>query len=152
MMDVDVGAQANCWRGYNGSAGGRRPSAAACAPSMTSISSSLWRTLTRRALPSLAAMTLTTSAEQETNPKLRRHHRYWLDDGSLILRAQNDLYKVHRTLLERHSRLLSTIHASADLDKASNAVDGMAVTSIPDELGVASTDVEILLEHLYHDV
>ena len=149
---MDVGVQADCWRGYYGSAGGRRPSAAACARSMTSISSSLWRTLTRRALPSLAAMTLSTSTEHDTNPKLRRHHKYWLDDGSLILRAQNDLYKVHRTLLERHSRLLSAIHASTDPDKASNAVDGMTVTSVPDELGVASTDVEILLEHLYHDV
>ena len=117
---------------------------------MTSISSSLWRTLTRRALPSLAAMTLSTSTEHDTNPKLRRHHKYWLDDGSLILRAQNDLYKVHRTLLERHSRLLATLH-SPDGDRG-KSVEGLAVVHLPEELEVRSGDVEILLEYLYHDV
>ncbi|TBU39663.1 hypothetical protein BD309DRAFT_969200 [Dichomitus squalens] len=119
---------------------------------MISISSNFWRTLTRRALPSLAAMTLSIPGNLQADHKLLRHNKYWFDDGSLILRAQNDIYKVHRTLLERHSRTLSTLHPSEELDKGPKSVDGLAVMQVPDELEVRSGDLEVLLEHLYHDV
>ena len=97
-------------------------------------------------------MTLTIDSESHTGPKLRRHSKYWLDDGSLILQTRDSLYKVHRTLLDRHSRLLATIHRSDGVGKGSHLVDGLVVIQIPEELEVNSGDLEILLEHLYHDV
>ncbi|KAI0364914.1 hypothetical protein BV20DRAFT_955300 [Pilatotrama ljubarskyi] len=106
-----------------------------------------------------AALTLTvsTTAAQDSSqhaapPALRRHARYWLDDGSLVVRAQDDIYKVHRTLLHRHSKVLASLSPSADAeDEKGGRADGLVVVHIPDELEVRSEDFEALLEHLYHD-
>ncbi|KAI0353228.1 hypothetical protein OH77DRAFT_1407452 [Trametes cingulata] len=90
-------------------------------------------------------------------PALRRHARYWLDDGSLVVRAQDDVYKVHRTLLHRHSKVLAALPPSSSADAnaeeagESGKADGLVVVHIPDELEVKSEDFEALLEHLYHD-
>lgn len=90
---------------------------------------------------------VTENGTQEKAEVLRRHPRYWLEDGSLILRTQNDIFKVHRTLLSRHSPVLSSLS-----DKASVGAEGCPMVHIPDETGVASADLEALLEYLYHDI
>ncbi|KAI8982947.1 hypothetical protein BD414DRAFT_464037 [Trametes punicea] len=83
---------------------------------------------------------------------LRRHARYWLDDGSLVVRAQDDIYKVHRTLLHRHSKVLASLSPSLDdTNDSKRTTDGLVIVHIPDELQVRSEDFEALLEHLYHD-
>ncbi|KAI9065077.1 hypothetical protein FKP32DRAFT_1665636 [Trametes sanguinea] len=105
----------------------------------------------------MSALTVSTTdangADDQTSyPTLRRHARYWLDDGSLVVRAQDDIYKVHRTLLDRHSKVLASLSPSKDgSDENKDAVDGLIVVHIPDELEVRSEDFEALLEHLYHD-
>ncbi|OSD08239.1 hypothetical protein PYCCODRAFT_1429301 [Trametes coccinea BRFM310] len=129
---------------------------------MTSmIYSLLCRSLRHHLRPALAmaAITVTVSTTdtngadtQSTYPTLRRHARYWLDDGSLIVRAQDDIYKVHRTLLDRHSKILASLRPSSnDTNNNQQIVDGLVVVHIPDELEVRSEDFEALLEHLYHD-
>ena len=80
-------------------------------------------------------------------PQAKRHDKYWLDDGSMILRSQDILYKVHRTLLHRHSNLFRALSSCGH----AQIIDGVEVTTIPEELNVNSADVEALLEHLYHD-
>ena len=97
-------------------------------------------------------MTLTNSLELQHSTKLRRHPKYWLDDGSLILQTHDSLYKVHRTLLERHSRLLASLNTPGDVEEKGKLVEGLVVVRVPDELEVRSGDLEILLEYLYHDV
>ncbi|TFK82510.1 hypothetical protein K466DRAFT_666465 [Polyporus arcularius HHB13444] len=93
-------------------------------------------------------MTIHNDAE---NLKLRKHDKFWLDDGSIVLRAQDDLYKVHRSLLHRHSKTLASLQALNSESVGRDTVDGLEVVHIPDELGVRSGDFEALLEHLYHD-
>lgn len=75
-----------------------------------------------------------------------RHPAYWFEDGSLIVQVQDVAYKLHKTLLTRHSPVLSTLSSSTD--------EGYSVSAlrIPDELGVLSEEFERLLEHLYHDM
>ncbi len=97
-------------------------------------------------------MTLTVAGDTKSSSKLRRHNKYWLDDGSLILPTHDNLYKVHRTLLERHSRLLATLYPPDNLEERAKLVDGLVVVRIPDELQVRSGDLDILLEYLYHDL
>ena len=97
-------------------------------------------------------MTLSIPPELQHGTKLRRHAKYWLDDGSLILQTHDSLYKVHRTLLERHSRLLASLHTPGDVEEKGKLVEGLIVVRVPDELEVRSADLEILLEYLYHDV
>lgn len=83
--------------------------------------------------------------------RARPHPKLWFEDGSLLLRAQDDLYKVHRTLLHRHSSILPSLTSSIDRhgDSASTS-DGTPIVDVPE--GVQSGDLEMLLEHLYHDV
>ncbi|KAI0744062.1 hypothetical protein C8Q80DRAFT_1184827 [Daedaleopsis nitida] len=80
---------------------------------------------------------------------LRRHEKYWFDDGSLVLRAHNDIFKVHRTLLHRHSKTLASLSTSEN--DSTHHLDDVAVQHIPEHLDVRSQDVETLLQHLYHD-
>lgn len=123
----------------------------ACA---TSISSPALRR--SEFLSAMSALTLTVSTSTSTStantdrqPEIRRHARYWLEDGSLVVRAQDDYYKVHRTLLHRHSEVLAALGPSPTDD--GRTVDGLVVVHIPDALEVRSADFEALLEHLYHD-
>ncbi|KZT69862.1 hypothetical protein DAEQUDRAFT_690288 [Daedalea quercina L-15889] len=87
---------------------------------------------------------------EEGAARLRRHPKYWLDDGSLVVRTQDDLFKVHRTLLQRHSQVISSLAERVSQDESS-LMDGCPTLHVPQELGVESTDFEMLLEHLYHD-
>ncbi|KAI0827301.1 hypothetical protein BC628DRAFT_1502265 [Trametes gibbosa] len=103
----------------------------------------------------MSALTFTISTKDETQPAVRRHARYWLEDGSLVVRAQDDFYKIHRTMLHRHSKFLASLSPSPTKtersDGAVKTVDGLVVVHIPDELQVRSEDFACLLEHLYHD-
>lgn len=118
--------------------------------------STFWRTLFPRSLfafTSLASAnmensSLTTPADEST-AKVRRHLKYWLDDGSLVVRTQDDLFKVHRTLLQRHSPVITSLAERALRDTA--RTDSCPILHVPRELGVDSADFEALLEHLYHD-
>lgn len=44
-----------------------------------------------------------TEPSTEITPTLRRHSDLWFDDGSIILRADDTLFKVHISQLARHS-------------------------------------------------
>lgn len=113
--------------------------------------------LLRRSLPhylfaltsfSIINMVDNVSDGAAPNSNLRRHHKFWLDDGSLIVRAQNDLYKVHRTLLTRQSSRLASL---AEGEPHHAAATECPILHIPKEVGLESQDFEALLEHLYHD-
>lgn len=87
---------------------------------------------------------------------LTQHKVYWFHDGSLVFRIQNHLFKVHRTLISRHSLFFASKIAkySADDVVGSNVAkiaDGMCIY-MDVERDVSANDVEALLGHLYHDV
>ena len=80
-----------------------------------------------------------------------RHPIFWFDDGSIVVRVQDYLFKVHRSLLSRHSNFFAqsqSIASTSDLREDLAANCGYIVV----ERHVLVQDVEVLLEHLYHDV
>ncbi|KAF7778964.1 hypothetical protein Agabi119p4_3309 [Agaricus bisporus var. burnettii] len=87
---------------------------------------------------------------------LRKHSIYWFDDASLVLHVQAVLFRVHLPLLERHSPFI------ASLEKMTSSYEQIPIvieSSVPlvyvtfgDERPVRDTDVEALLEHMYHDL
>lgn len=103
--------------------------------------------------------------EQPSSLRLRprKHPVYWFDDGSLILHVQDDLYRVHDTLLARKSgKVSSMIETAISIDKmnalAADALVGMGpdlvgckYVVLDHDQGVLSEDVSELLEHLYQD-
>jgi len=88
----------------------------------------------------------------------RRHPQFWLEDGSLIIRSQRVLYKIHKTLLFRQSSTLQRwadeVHVDlSDIDQnLYSRAAGFATLTIPDDVGLRNDDLEALLQHLYHDV
>ena len=92
---------------------------------------------------------------------VRNHPIYWFDDGSLVLDVEVQRFKVHRTLLSRHSRFfasLSTFRETSDSGFITSDSHTVVQTQKCDHIvleqrkEVKAQDVEALLQHLYHDV
>ncbi|KAF8724894.1 hypothetical protein AX14_008503 [Amanita brunnescens Koide BX004] len=71
------------------------------------------------------------------------HPVFWFSDGSIVLRAQEQLFRVHHSLLSRLSPFFAT------LGTAGNAPSNDAVY-LGDQIW--APDLEILFQYLYHDV
>ena len=103
------------------------------------------------------------SVEVQEESLIRNHPVYWLDDGSLVLDVEVQRFKVHRTLLSRHSRFFASLSsASYEISGSGlNPSDSPSTELQTQELDhiileqrkeVRAEDVEALLQHLYHDV
>lgn len=82
------------------------------------------------------------------------HPKFWFEDGSAILRVQDHLFKIHRSFLSRHSSFFAQ-HQSIAKSSKDNREDGDVDCNyivVGHERRVLVHDVEVLLEHLYHDV
>ncbi|KAJ6519041.1 hypothetical protein C8R45DRAFT_809050 [Mycena sanguinolenta] len=75
---------------------------------------------------------------------LKKHSEFWLSDGSVVLQAGNTLFRVHWSVLARHSSVFSDMQ---ELPQPSDepTVDGCPVLKLPDD----PKDVEFLLKGLY---
>ena len=93
---------------------------------------------------------------------IRNHPVYWLDDGSLVLDVEVQRFKVHRTLLSRHSRFFASLSSSSrEVSGSDLTTSGLPTVVQTQEFDhivleqrkeVRAEDVEALLQHLYHDV
>ncbi|KAF8801685.1 hypothetical protein BYT27DRAFT_7114369 [Phlegmacium glaucopus] len=90
---------------------------------------------------------------------IRNHPIYWFDDGSLVLGVEVQRFKVHRTLLSRHSRFFASFSTPQEISCSDLTASGSpAVVQTSDHIvleqrkEVKAEDVEALLQHLYHDV
>lgn len=91
-----------------------------------------------------------------SNPGLTRHPDLWFKDGSVVLRAENTLFRVHISQLSRHSaffrdlfslpqpRIQSSISNCVDVDEGLQ-MEGCPVIVLHD----SAQDVENLLTALY---
>ena len=70
--------------------------------------------------------------------------KYWFDDGSIIARLRNHNFKVHKSLLVRHSPFLEALATSRSDEHDLPAVH------IPEERATID-QFTVLLGHLYHD-
>lgn len=90
----------------------------------------------------------------------RKHPIYWFDDGSVILDVEVYQFKVHHTLVARHSRFLSDLSAKKIAPEMINGEDkgsstaslGISHIVFDSNKQIRADDVETLLQHLYHDV
>ncbi|KAJ7707621.1 hypothetical protein B0H17DRAFT_1033283 [Mycena rosella] len=84
-----------------------------------------------------------------------RHPVFWFDDGSLVLQVEAMMFKVHGALLTRQSPFLysmtslSLVNGSPGAPQSSADEDYM---EIDPARNVSALDLEVLLEHLYHDI
>ena len=93
---------------------------------------------------------------------IRNHPVYWLDDGSLVLDVEVQRFKVHRTLLSRHSRFFASLSSTSYEISGSGLTPNGSPTVVKTQefdhivldqrKEVRAEDVEALLQHLYHDL
>ncbi|KIM36472.1 hypothetical protein M413DRAFT_290701 [Hebeloma cylindrosporum] len=92
---------------------------------------------------------------------VRNHPIYWFEDGSLVLDVEVQRFKVHHSLLSRHSKFFSTLTLK-DVDEESVSPRatlnhdlrqaGIRHVVLEPKRQVRARDVEALLGHFYHDV
>jgi len=75
----------------------------------------------------------------------RQHDDMWLSDGSVVLAAEDTLFKVHKSQLARHSVAFRDMFALSSPARAGERVDGCDVVRLHDSW----QDVESLLRALY---
>ncbi|KAF8958059.1 hypothetical protein BDZ97DRAFT_1843891, partial [Flammula alnicola] len=90
------------------------------------------------------------------------HPIYWFEDGSLVLDVEVQRFKVHHTLVSRHSRFFSGLAEKKISSRSQNGTISAETPTLNDnhlkhvvlepKRQVRATDVEALLQHLYHDV
>lgn len=111
------------------------------------------------------ALTVTGSSrgiEFQEDSIIRNHPVYWLDDGSLVLDVEVQRFKIHRTLLSRHSRFFASLSSEPhDISGSGLTTSGSPTVVQTQQFDhivlerrkeVRAEDVEALLQHLYHDV
>ncbi|KAH6887311.1 hypothetical protein BKA70DRAFT_1332823 [Coprinopsis sp. MPI-PUGE-AT-0042] len=86
---------------------------------------------------------------------------YWFEDATLTVRIEDIQFRVHQSLIARHSPLFGSVNASLDLNRPTDVLvvstDVLFTTSDPSghrliaKETVAASDFEVLLAHLYHD-
>ncbi|KAF7327668.1 BTB domain-containing protein [Mycena kentingensis (nom. inval.)] len=88
------------------------------------------------------------TASDATNATIAEQHAtYWLADGSIVLEIQSLQFKIHRTLLVRHSPYLASILPTPP----SESILSIQCASIDPAREVSARDFVVLLAHLYHD-
>ncbi|KAJ6531883.1 hypothetical protein B0H19DRAFT_1189089 [Mycena capillaripes] len=100
-----------------------------------------------------------TTGHQASHKELAssRYSSFWFDDGSLVLRVENVMFKVHRTLLTRHSPFILSLdsvkfrNGHSDTTSTSDWLECEYIEIDPARK-VSALDLEALLQHLYHDM
>jgi len=106
---------------------------------------------------------MTTTTEEVV---IRNHPIYWFEDGSLVLDVEVQRFKVHHSLLSRHSKFFSTLTLNGqgvDEGTALGSESGTILNDNRSQTGfrhvvlepkrqVRARDLEALLGHFYHDL
>jgi hypothetical protein len=74
---------------------------------------------------------------------------YWFDDGSVIIQAENTQYRVHRSLLSRHSNIFNDMFSlpQPTMDPGPTS-EGCPVVFLSDK----ATDLEHVLSVIYDGI
>ncbi|CAA7266007.1 unnamed protein product [Cyclocybe aegerita] len=81
-----------------------------------------------------------------TNSPFKRHESLWLEDGNVILQAEDTQFRVHRSMLARHSTIFKDIFSIPQQDQIMDPiVDGCPVVSLSD----SAEDLEHILLIFY---
>ncbi|KAH9063521.1 hypothetical protein EDB87DRAFT_1673568 [Lactarius vividus] len=99
---------------------------------------------------------MTTLMNGIKSQRSQRSDRFWFYDGTVLVSLAPLVYKVHKSIFDRHSSKFTLWLLDVEDPAAlalSRAIDhaGTPVIVIPSDIGVSVEDFETLLAHLYHD-
>lgn len=72
--------------------------------------------------------------------------KYWSDDGTLLVRVQEAVYKLKSASLDQNSSRFASFPRTHD------SQHDLPSVTIPAELEITSDDFETLLDYVYHDM
>ena len=72
------------------------------------------------------------STDHTSKDNIRRHKDLWFEDGNIVLLAQGTGFKVHRSVLARHSTVFKDLFLLGS-PSADETLDGVAVVSLHDD-------------------
>lgn len=75
---------------------------------------------------------------------IKRSPRFWFDDGSVVLQAENTQFRVHQTLLSLHSEIMKSCFSCPQPQDA-EGLEGCPVVRLPD----SALDIDNLCALLY---
>ncbi|RPD67210.1 hypothetical protein L227DRAFT_619446 [Lentinus tigrinus ALCF2SS1-6] len=81
--------------------------------------------------------------------RAQRHRDYYFDDGNIVIRVQDTLYKLHRSLLERHSPVFRELFT---VPQPEGSTEGLAEDNPIILSGIEAIDFTRLLWLLYPPV
>jgi hypothetical protein len=63
----------------------------------------------------------------------RKRSEYWFEDGNIVLQAEDTLFRVHRSILSRHSQIFKDIFAMPQAPSQENeSIEGCPVVHLSD--------------------
>ncbi|OJT15055.1 hypothetical protein TRAPUB_8386 [Trametes pubescens] len=102
----------------------------------------------RARVPAIGASAMTAAAhEQPRAPDYPRHPVFYMQEGMVVLKVQESLYKIHRYLLEHHSDYFRRVVAEG------NELLGRSdETPLPLPADITQQGFDCLLDFLYHGI
>lgn len=83
----------------------------------------------------------------ESNDSVERDEDFWLDDGNIVLIAEDKAFRVHQSVLSRNSDFFRDLFAVPQPANEEKFADCPVV-----QLSECSTDVQYLLHALYNGI
>lgn len=81
---------------------------------------------------------------EDATSNLMRQDDLWFDDGSVVLKVQTTLYRVHRSTLTSHSTVFKDMFGLPQ-PAGEHAIEGCPIIDMPDK----ATDFSLLLKAIY---
>jgi hypothetical protein len=92
-----------------------------------------------------------SQASQQLTPEIApptRSEDIYLDDGNIVLVAQDVAFRVHRSQLARHSEVFCDMLALAEQPTDAEAFDGCPVVRLSDMCKDVSELLRVLYDHM----
>jgi hypothetical protein len=73
------------------------------------------------------------ASERNSDGDQRTRSQYWFEDGNIVLQAENTLFRVHRSILSRHSQIFKDTFAMPQAPSQENeSIEGCPVVPLSD--------------------
>jgi len=85
---------------------------------------------------------------RNSNEDQRTRSKYWFEDGNVVLQAENTLFRVHQSILSRHSEIFKdTFAMPQDPSQENENVDNCPVIPLADSAEDLGNIISLLYDN-----
>jgi BTB/POZ domain len=93
-----------------------------------------------------SSMEKVSSALTGSSQTISRHSEFWFTDGSVVVIVGNTAFRIHKSILIKHSDVFSDLFTVPQPENDTENIDGCPVVHLPDAL----SDFIDVMKALYH--